>query len=602
MRLTYTICDDDTPTATCDTATVTVTVTDLGTPVAVDDTATVTEDTTVATPIDAIGNDALADNATYLAGSLDATGTSGTVVDNGDGTFDYTPAPGFVGTDAFDYTICDDDTPTATCDTATVTVTVTDQGTPDAIDDSTSVLQDSGATTIDAIANDDLTDDATYLAGSLDTTGTSGSVTDNGDGTFDYTPAPGFSGTDTFDYTICDDDTPTAMCDTATVTVTVVPGTNLPPVATDNDYSMFEGGSLAGNVVADDTGDGIDSDSDGTLIPGATVVVGVTDGSLTLNPDGSFTYGPDAGFVGSDSFTYTVTDDDGSVSNIATVTIVVDAIVGANNPPVAVDDVASTVSGGSVTVDVRTNDSDPDGHPLTVTTVSVDQGGTVSIVGSDVVFVSDPTFTGMATVTYTVCDNQTPPLCDTGQLVITVDAIVGGGGTPVNQPPDYESGFNPIITVLEGESLAPLPLFDPDGDNVTITILSGDLPAGVGLNPDGSFTGIATESGLFILEVEICDDGSPVECVIRPLTINVDSQFTTPDPDPVVTPPGPVTVGELPFTGFAVVQLLLLAVALISAGALFIWSARLAFVTNLGPGGRTNPPSPGHGRRDRNQR
>ena len=136
---------------------------------------------------------------TYLTGSLDTTGTSGTVTDNGDGTFGYTPAPGFSGTDTFDYTICDDDTPTATCDTATVTVTVADEGSPDAIDDSATVVEDSGATTIDAIGNDTLTDDATYLAGSLDTTGTSGSITDNGDGTFDYTPAPGFVGTDAFD-------------------------------------------------------------------------------------------------------------------------------------------------------------------------------------------------------------------------------------------------------------------------------------------------------------------------------------------------------------------------------------------------------------------
>ena len=83
-----------------------------------------------ATAIDAIGNDDLTDDATYLAGSLDTTGTSGTVTDNGDGTFGYTPAAGFSGTDTFTYTICDDDTPTATCDTATVTVTVTDEGQP----------------------------------------------------------------------------------------------------------------------------------------------------------------------------------------------------------------------------------------------------------------------------------------------------------------------------------------------------------------------------------------------------------------------------------------------------------------------------------------
>ena len=66
------------------------------------------------------------------------------MTDNGDGTFGYTPAAGFSGTDTFTYTICDDDTPTATCDTATVTVTVTDEGSPDAIDDAVTVAEDSG--------------------------------------------------------------------------------------------------------------------------------------------------------------------------------------------------------------------------------------------------------------------------------------------------------------------------------------------------------------------------------------------------------------------------------------------------------------------------
>jgi hypothetical protein len=49
-------------------------------------------------------------------------------------------------------------------------------------------------------------------------------VTSNGDGSFDYTPDPGFTGTDSFGYKICDTGTP-ALCDTATVNLTIATGT-----------------------------------------------------------------------------------------------------------------------------------------------------------------------------------------------------------------------------------------------------------------------------------------------------------------------------------------------------------------------------------------
>jgi len=100
---------------------VTITVTDSGDPTAVDDTAATTEDMIVTTP-NVLNNDTVIDNATIT--NFDATSVNGgTVVDNGDGTFDYTPALGFVGDDTFTYTLCDDDTP-ASCSTATVTLVV----------------------------------------------------------------------------------------------------------------------------------------------------------------------------------------------------------------------------------------------------------------------------------------------------------------------------------------------------------------------------------------------------------------------------------------------------------------------------------------------
>ena len=164
------------------------------------------------------------------------------MTDNGDGTFGYTPAAGFSGTDTFTYTICDDDTPTATCDTATVTVTVTDEGSPDAVDDSVTVTEDSTRRRrlMRSATMTSLTMRLIWLVRWI-RLGLLGLLTDNGDGTFGYTPAAGFSGTDTFTYTICDDDTPTATCDTATVTVTVTDEGS--PDAVDDSVTVTEDSS-----------------------------------------------------------------------------------------------------------------------------------------------------------------------------------------------------------------------------------------------------------------------------------------------------------------------------------------------------------------------
>ena len=49
-----------------------------------------------------------------------------------------------------------------------------------------------------------------------------GSVTLNPDGSYTFTPTPGFVGTTEFDYEVCDDGTP-ALCDTSTVFIEVFP-------------------------------------------------------------------------------------------------------------------------------------------------------------------------------------------------------------------------------------------------------------------------------------------------------------------------------------------------------------------------------------------
>ncbi|NES94131.1 MAG: hypothetical protein F6K32_02710 [Desertifilum sp. SIO1I2] len=67
-----------------------------------------------------------------------------------------------------------------------------------------------------------------------------------------------------------------------------------------------------------------DSDDDGNIDP-TTVAIGTnpTNGIVQINADGTLTYIPTGNFVGTDSFIYTVLDNDGVTSNAATVTVTV---------------------------------------------------------------------------------------------------------------------------------------------------------------------------------------------------------------------------------------------------------------------------------------
>jgi gliding motility-associated-like protein len=240
----------------------------------VDDAIVVNEDDSVTIPI--FDNDSDLPNTGTLTTTDPANGTvtiddNGTPNDPSDDIVIYTPNPDFNGTDTFDYTVCDS---FGACSTATVTVDVLPI--VDTLDDSVST-EVGTPIDIDILANDnDLP-----TTGTLTTTNPlNGTVTINDGGTpndpsddfVTYTPDGGFEGTDTFEYTICDN---LGNCDTATVTVIVTP-VAMTELDSDNDgiADSFEDLNLDGDDdpttnPTDTDGDGIpdyldiDSDDDG---------------------------------------------------------------------------------------------------------------------------------------------------------------------------------------------------------------------------------------------------------------------------------------------------------------------------------------------------
>ena len=133
-----------------------------------------------------------------------------------------------------------------------------------------------------------------------------------------------------------------------------------------------------------------DFDIDGIVDPATvTVTEAPLNGTTVVDPvTGLITYTPDADLFGEDTFSYTVADDDGAVSQAALVSLAVTAV---NDPPVVQPDNVSLPEDVPTQLDVLSNDNDID-NVLTVDNIVV----TVAPVNGSLTFDS-----GADTVTYT---------------------------------------------------------------------------------------------------------------------------------------------------------------------------------------------------------
>jgi hypothetical protein len=233
----------------------------------------------------------------------------GTAVVNADGTITYTAVMGFAGTDTFQYTV--KDVNKATSNPATVSVVV---NRPTAEDDFAST-RGTTPVTVNVLANDSDPDGPGKIdPGSVTvvTAPAHGTTKVNADGTVTYTPAAGFSGIDTFGYTV--KDFPGATSNVATVHVDVNPPTANPVSATTVGTTPVAIPVLASDVAVD---------GPAGFGPGSvTLVTGPRHGRVNVNPStGLIAYTATPGFFGTDTFTYEVTDVHGSPSDPATVTV-----------------------------------------------------------------------------------------------------------------------------------------------------------------------------------------------------------------------------------------------------------------------------------------
>ena len=166
---------------------------------------------------------------------------------------------------------------------------------PVAGNDSVNTNEDT-AVSINVLSNDSDADGQS-LVPSIVTQAAHGTATVNVNGTVTYVPSLNFNGTDVFTYRVTDG---IANSNTATVSITVA-AVNDAPVAAGDSVSTNKNVGVTINVLAND----IDVDGD-VLTP--SVLTQPLHGTVTVNANKTITYAPVVGYIGHDSFTYSVSD------------------------------------------------------------------------------------------------------------------------------------------------------------------------------------------------------------------------------------------------------------------------------------------------------
>jgi large repetitive protein len=352
-----------------------------------------------------------------------------------------------------------------------------------------------------------------------------GTAEEQPDLTVVYTPVPGFIGEDRFTYSLCDDvlnAAGRADCDNATVTVTV---TDVPVI------SSVEPGSTS---------------------PGKPVrVVGNTGScsrSGTLRLSGAVDLREDVTGDQNGGFATTITIPEGAFPQTYELELTVDCngqlrragaeLTVANRAPVAADDEARTTPDASTTIDVTSNDRDPDDpdtYPtLLLVTDPPDHGTAEARTDLSIVYTPEPGFVGTDRFVYSLCDDVVNAAgradCDTATVTVRVDPIAcappagqdaglrvdpgrgrGGARLRIHAAVDPRLATCQFRLLLGGTPLAPDVSVGDDGSISAERGVPGDA------KPGPSPVRLATLSADTLDEIpfEVVDGSSPASWPLR---------------------------------------------------------------------------------------
>ncbi|MGL1695271.1 tandem-95 repeat protein [Vibrio parahaemolyticus] len=260
-------------------------------------------------------------------------------------------------------------------------------------------------TTQELLSNVDDEDKDTLSVENLIIDKGNGTLVDNGDGTWTFTPQIDDDTEASFTFDIIDDED---LVVSASANLDILP-INDAPNAENDVITTGEDTAVTIDVLVND------SDVEGDVLSIQSASVPSEQGSVDI-VDGKLVFTPAENFNGEATISYIVTD--GDLTDEAKVSVTVTPV---NDSPVAVDDTTSIQEDTAVTIDVLTNDTDVDGDKLSIESASVPkEQGTVEVVDGKLVFTPAENFNGQAEITYTVTDGQ---LTDEAKVTVTVNPV-----------------------------------------------------------------------------------------------------------------------------------------------------------------------------------
>ncbi len=419
------------------------------------------------------------DGPSLTATNLAISSGSGTLVDNGNGTWTYTPALNDDAAVSFSYTVTDGSLSAA--GSATLDITPVNDAPVTTPVTLTAIAEDSGARVItqaELLANASDVDGPSLTATGLAIASGSGTLVNNGDGSWTYTPASNDDSSASFSYTVTDGSLGVAA--SATLDITPV---NDAPATTPSPRDDRRGqrcprhhpGPVAGQCQRRRRAEP-DRDQPGDQRGS---------GTLVNNGNGTWTYTPALNDDAAVSFSYTVTD--GSLTAAGSATLDITPV---NDAPLLTPISNQAVDeGATLAFTVSATDADLPSQSLTYSldAASLALGMTIDANSGSFSWTPGESQGGLTpSVTVTVTDNGTGNLSASQTFTITVAELNEAPTTnPLTLTAVAEDSSPRVIT--QAELLASAS--DVDGSSLTATGLA--ISAGNGTlvdNGDGSWT------------------------------------------------------------------------------------------------------------------